>query len=392
MKKLNNNDKDILRLSGFFALIIAVCIGAAVFLGAKNTELQNGAMKGQAEELMNLVSDAAKEFSAADEIASAVDNIAAKHYDGSHYWFVVSDNELVFEKNDETTALMNSYGDDLDAIAAYYVRAGASYESVSAYLSKLRSGNSFSVMLVKDKAYGRELICVDFAEVNGVRYSVGYAVRESYLLSSSGISKQILYYRILTAVLCGALVLIGGGFAVASFIRDRKIRHLNSELTAKNKLVEEQTTQIYNVTENSDSISGGVEGLYNDTFIHSFLHKLSDKNVQNVGVAAVKICDGLRVFLADGASGAKELMNKAAEAILSRTEKNDICARIRGDMILIVRLDTNEPSMMLLAGKIDTVLSAEGISFGVGAAMSDGDIYSAAAKAVEKADSKGQVS
>ena len=74
MKKLNNNDKDILRLSGFFALIIAVCIGAAVFLGAKNTELQNGAMKGQAEELMNLVSDAAKEFSAADEIASAVEN------------------------------------------------------------------------------------------------------------------------------------------------------------------------------------------------------------------------------------------------------------------------------------------------------------------------------
>ena len=98
------------------------------------------------------------------------------------------------------------------------------------------------------------------------------------------------------------------------------------------------------------------------------------------------------MFLADGASGAKELMNKAAEAILSRTEKNDICARIRGDIILIVRLDTNEPSMMLLAGKIDTVLSAEGIPFGVGAAMSDGDIYSAAAKAVEKADSKGQVS
>lgn len=73
--------------------------------------------------------------------------------------------------------------------------------------------------------------------MNGVRYSVGYAVRESYLLSSSGISKQILYYRILTAVLCGALVLIGGGFAVASFIRDRRIRHLNSELTAKTSLL-----------------------------------------------------------------------------------------------------------------------------------------------------------
>lgn len=375
MKKLRESDKYTLQMVLTFALIAALCVGAFVFLGMQTSQLHSGLNESMANEQLSAARSVALLVSQAENEAEAEKLIAGMYNDGSHYWFLISQTNVVFERNlsHEDTIGKTKLND----LIRKYRRSGASESAVNEYIEKIFGGVDFSVLLTKDKAYGRELISVSFCEIDGQKYAVGCSVKESFLLSASKLNKSILCLRVLTAVLCGLFVIISGTAVIKNFRLRGSVRNAGEELKEKNILIQEQSNRLLEVENNSAKINE----LYDGRIVHLMLEKIMLRGIKSTGIIVVKLADYALGIIA----GENDNMDILRGAVKACSAENDVCASLGSDALILIRVNADIDGLRNTIEKLRALTDERAVHCGIGVSIAENDVYSAAAEAINMA-------
>jgi len=348
MKKKNKSDNIFHVFSNVF---LALLFSATVFffLNEQTESLKTGYLNGVSKNskyLLENVSSQLSSFSSEDE---AIDYLSNSPTSATHYLFLLSDNSLVFEKDNSTTDKIG--GLSFDELKSYY--NSNSGDGVDELLDLIQKGETFSAVVTKDTSFGRELVTTDFVEIAGDEYCVGVGIQESYLLSVGKITERIFFLRIMLAIVCGVLISMVAYFSFLVRIKSHQINALKSEIDNKNMLVQEQSEVLFREPiSDSEGIIDEVTGLYNRQFFETLIEKLAKKNAENVGIIFVEINNIREITNLKGFDFIDKLYKNTADSLKSFATDRDVCCRISREVFAVVSVSVTNDDLIDTAREV----------------------------------------
>lgn len=384
MRSGTKADRSLSVLLLIIGATIVLCVSAWLFFLAQESAVQSGYMNGIAksnERAAGTMADFLEKNATSAEDAAEI--LSGFPSDGITYWSLYSADIILFEKNAQTTELLD--GMTLDDVSDHYVRQGG---KGSAELFRLmRENTTFSIIMEKDKSTGNELISGEYATINGEEFCVTLSILQSYLLSSGRIGETILFLRILFA---GILLVLAASVCyllINNRRKDLQISVMSQELKTKNILIQEQGDRLF-VDEGDDSTTDTRTGLYTKSFFDVIIEQLSERQDVHTGFLAIRLDNVSKLYGKAGYQKVTALIQDAAEIILQNTTEQDIAARVGKAEFAIALFHTNADSVHRLSRKLSVALADLDIdaTFSCGEAFADpGEIPAHAYEEARKA-------
>ena len=350
MIRFSKKDGNLARVFITVSLSAIFCVLVFISIRGQTEKLSEGYISGIAKEneyVVRLVADTIEATAAnADQAAEIA---SAQPADGARYWFLLSSDSVIFERDAETTAALA--GKSFDKAEDYYVRSGGS--GVGTLFDLFRNGKDFSAVVTKSSAVGSEIISARFLEIGGERFCLGMSVSKSYMFSSSGIGRHVQYLDTLVLALCAAALALIAWFSISVRKKAAKVQILQNDLRGKNILVQEQGEKMFESAPEDDSKSDDtLSGLYNRKFFDAFVGKLSQKGISNVGIIYIRISNLAALGYEKGFAFTNRIVSDAARIVASYTTSADICARISKNEFAIVQCGATASQTMQSAGEL----------------------------------------
>lgn len=374
MKKLIVSEKELLKVFAAVSAAVLFCVLIWFFLSGQTDILTKGFINGAAKDNEYIVESMASEITASvTNESQAVKIIQSAPSSGFRYWFLLSSDSLVYEKDLTTTAAMGNLS--YSGLEAYYIRNGGI--GVDTLFELIKGGQDFSVVMTKRSTMGAELVSAKFIQIGSARYCLGTSVSESYILSAAGIGERIYNLKIMTLLLCLVILALTSFFALSSRKKSLQIKSLKNELTTKNVLVQQQSERIiFPDSENPEKSDDALTGLYNRKFFDSLISKLSARNVENVGFIYIRISNLLALSDEKGPDAINQLIKDTANVLIKHTDVKDVCARISKKEFVIVKFNTTKDETALAVHSLFMDLNALGSEarFAAGSSFKESNI------------------
>lgn len=369
MKKFSKNDKDLAKVFIAVTAAVLLCLAAWLFFEKQAALLRESYMDaaaGDNEYTATVMADhIASSASDADEAAAILSSASEK---GTRYWFLLSPESLVFERDSETTAA--TAGKSYSELEDYYIRRGGT--GVKELFALIQTGRPFSAVVLKESSRGSELISTAFADIGGEQYCVGLGVSQSYIYSAGKIGERIQFLRIMTMLLCAAVTALTAVFCITAQRKSQRVRILRSDLADKNVLVQEQSERLIEAdSDTPGKCEDTLTGLYNRKFYDAVLTKLSERQTEDIGIIYIRISNMAPLYYEKGFSFTNKLITDTAGLFRSNASDQDICARISKNEFAMIKLNTTNAvtlqAVKKLAGELREQYPdadyAEGFSF-----------------------------
>jgi diguanylate cyclase (GGDEF)-like protein len=375
----NKVDKELVKVLLTVVMAVSFCVFIWIFLNDQAARLGKGYMDGVTKDNEYIVEAVSSYISSsATDQTQAVDLLASAPSTGTRYWFMLSSEALIFEKNADITA--DLAGMTYRELSDAYIRNGGS--GGSEFYAMIEKGQEFTAVVTKDRKDGRELISVTFIEVSGQKYCIGTSILQNYMYSTGKIGERIFMLRVMTLVMCCILVALASYYSYANRKKAIQIRVLKHDLTEKNMLVQEQGERMFETDADvTDQSADQLTGLYNRKFFDAVIAKMTTRNVENVGFIFIRIDNLHTLHYENGFASTNRLLVDTAKHIGSSTTDKDICARVSKNEFAILAFDTSykmiSHSASKLLGELKELYPSAEFSEGYSFAWKDTDIASA---------------
>lgn len=372
MKFLKKKDSELMKVFASVALTILFCVLALLFLEYQIHRVKIDIMNGFAREneyIVKMVSDEIRTEAQSEEDAIVI--VKAAPATGTRYWMLFSDEGPLFERNTDTTSMIS--GMSYEELENYYLRQGGS--GVTPFIEMIQEGEFFSAVVIKDVQIGNEIISADYVDVDGVRYCVSTGILQNYLFSSVGIGERAMMLRILVIACCALLVMVVAVLSSSTRSKATKIRELRDELIEKNLFIQRELGKGDERSDDVQALPDPITGLYTLRFYETFMMKLTQRQVTPVGMVIVRITDYYNLAAEKGPDYANETVRKTAAILLNRAGETDICALLRENELVMVKLKTTEKLTIQSAKELFRELAESGIEakFAAGFAYREGN-------------------
>ena len=355
---LKKKDGELMKLFASVVLTILFCVLVLLFLEYQihrmKTDLVNGFAR-QNEYVLKMVSDEIRTEADSEEDVIAI--IKDAPTTGTRYWMLFSEDGPLFERNADTTARIS--GMSFEELENYYLRQGGS--GVVRFIELIRMGELFSAVVIKDVQIGNEIISTDYVDIGGRRYGVATGVLQSFLYSSVDIGERAAMLRILVIACCALLVTVVGVLSSSARNKSTKIRELRDELIDKNLFIQRELGKGDERLDDAQALPDPVTGLYTLRFYETFMMKLTQRRVSPVGMIMIRITDFYNLAAEKGLDVANEAVRKTAAILLDQAGDADLCARLRVNELVMLKLKTTEKLTIQSAKELFRELAESGI-------------------------------
>lgn len=350
MKNISKPERELTKVFAAVVMSILLCIFVWIFLDDQTAMLSEGYINGIAKDNEYIVDQMAADITArAKSEEEAVGIIEDAPASSVRYWFLLSPEALVFERNADTTAAIGylSYSELED----YYVRQGG--QNAAAFFELINAGKDFSAVVIKDSSFRSELISVRFLDIGGEKYCVGTSVSQSFMFSAAKLGERIITLKIITLAMCSALILVT---AFYSFLNRRKtitISILQNDLINKNILVQEHGERLAAIeSDGFDKNDDTPTGLYNRKFFNTVITKLSARKTENVGIIYIRISNLMALNYEKGFAFTSQIIMDTAEKVKSHATEKDICSHISKNEFVMLKFNTTDDETLQTAQKL----------------------------------------
>lgn len=357
MKKLHLPDKNILKGLIIVFITLLFCIGSWILLNIQISTLKqnyiNSISNGNGFALNTLI----ESINSSNENASdAVELVKNAPTTGSRHWFILFENSILFERNDEYTKKISNM--NFDDLQKFYARNGGT--GIDTLFSLINKQENFSVVVLKDRTYGREIVNYQFVEINNETYCIGTGVIENYMFSLGKIGESIFYLRILDATFCLLILLLVSYHLYLNRNKNLQIAKLNNKIINNNILIQNNNNDLL-ASENTEpnATEDEVTGLYNRQFFNAIIKKLSERKLENIGVIVIKILDFKKIKSDKGQDFINNIINSVSLSLRKYADENDICSRIEKDEFSLIKISTTQKISDETASLIIKKLSSE---------------------------------
>ena len=338
MKKFGKPEIELTKVFAAVTTAILLCICIWLFLNSQTAMLSEGYIDGVAknnEYIVDLMAaDIAVHASSENEAVGIIKNAPSSSV---RYWFLLSSEELVFERSADTTAAIGRL--NYSELEEYYVRQGG--QNIAGYFNLIKSGEDFSAVVIKDSAYRSELISARFLVIGGEKYCVGTGVSQSFMLSSAKLGERIITLKIIALVLCAAVILLTASCAFANRKKTLKISVLQNDLASKNILVQGHGERLAAIESDGFEKSDDTPtGLYNKIFFDAVIKKLSARKTENVGIIYIRLTNLMTLNYEKGFAYTSQLIMDIADKVKSYATEKDICAHVSKNEYVMLKLNT----------------------------------------------------
>jgi len=338
MKRISKPEKELTKVFAAVTIAILLCICVWMFLNNQTAKLSEGYINGIAKDNEYIVDTMAADITARaaneDEAVGIIENAPSSSV---RYWFLLSSEALVFERSADTTAaigLLNYSG-----LEDYYVRKGG--RNVAGFFELIRAGEDFSAVVVKDSSFRSELISVRFFTIGGEKYCVGTSVSQSFMFSAAKLGERIITLKIITLVMCAALILVTAAYSFANRKKALTISILQNDLTNKNILVQGHGEKLAAIESDSFEKSDDTPtGLYNRKFFEAVIIKLSARKTENVGIIYIRLSNLMALNYEKGFAFTDQIIIDTAGKFKSYATEKDICAHISKNEFVMLKFNT----------------------------------------------------
>lgn len=327
-----------LGLIGIFVLIVAICTICLLFSEYTVAQMRQNITETMLTEQMRYTKETVDNLSFSDNAEQAVEFIKGLKSDGSHSWFAIVDNRVVFSKSTQYTDELTAEYTDTDNIIDYYIRNGGDATQLNNYKDKLNAREDFSDVIFKEASYGNEMISVCFTDINGEECAFGYSVRLNYLLSDSKFNLSIVCLRVTVLLICILFVICCGTVAVRKYFIKKTNLKLEKDLIIKNKFIHNNNDRIDNNSVNpSITTIDKVTGLYTKQFTSHLMQKLTIDEIDTVGIVYIDIC---------GTDFDEKDVKNIAEILKDNTIDRQVCTAISGSRFSVLFLNESKNYVM----------------------------------------------
>ncbi|MBN1776007.1 MAG: hypothetical protein JW817_06050 [Clostridiales bacterium] len=358
MKFLKKKDGELMKVFASVALTVLFCVLAILFLEYQIYRFKTDIMNGFAREneyILKMVSEEIRDEALSED--EAVEIVKSAPATGTRYWMLFSEDGPLFERNTDTTSMIS--GMSFVELENYYMRQGGS--GVVPFIELIRNGEFFSAVVIKDVLIGNEIISADYVEIGGKRYCVAAGISQSFLFSSAGIGERATMLRILVIACCAILVTLVAVFSSSARNKAEKIREFREELVEKNLFIQRELGKGDERLDDAQALPDPITGLYTLRFYETFMMKLTKRQVSPIGMIVVRIVDYHDLAAEKGLNFSKEAVRKAATILLDQAGDADLCALLRTNELVMVKLKTTEKLTIQSAKEIFRELAESGI-------------------------------
>lgn len=353
MKLLKKEDRTLLTVLITVVVTVVLCLLLWFFLENQIGLLKEGYINGIAknnEYIVNQVKSRIENEAVSEQ--DVVDIVKAAKNTGTRYWMLFSSDRVIFERDGDVTALVS--GMDFEELERYYTRMGS--DGAGPLVDLIQAGEFFSADVVKDVTAGNELITAAFVTVDGRTYCVATSILESYLFSSAKIGERIILLRILFAAMSALLIVFSAYLASKRRSEILKLQKLQDDLKEKNLLVlDHYGDGFQGDKEYSDrqvNSKDPLTGFYNNEFFETVLQKLSLRDISQIGAIVVRISNFYEIGKSRNAEYINQVMIGTTAIIKSHAGAKDICARVRAQEFVLIKLETTDKLTLQTARNI----------------------------------------
>ena len=350
MKGITKPEKELTKVFAAVAVSIFLCIFVWMFLNNQTAMLSEGYMNGIAKDNEYIADQMASDITAhAKSEDDAVGIIKDAPQSSVRYWFLLSSEALVFERSADTTAAVGRL--NYSELEEYYVRQGG--QNIAGFFELINAGEDFSAVVIKDSSFRNELISVRFLDIGGEKYCVGTGVSQSFMLSSAKLGERIITLRILTLVMCAALILVTVFYSFANRGKALTISVLENDLSNKNILVQGHGERLAAIESgNFDKSDDTSTGLYNRKFFEAVIAKLSARKTENVGIIYIRLSNLMTLNYEKGFAFTSQIILDTAGMFKSYATEKDICAHINKNEFVMLKFNTTGDETLQTARKL----------------------------------------
>lgn len=349
VKLMNKNKKSkasLLRHVFITLTAIIMLIAVIIFIDYQTDEVRIAYVNSVAKDnefLLDTVTEKMSDFSTEDK---AVDYLKSLPSTGTRYYFMLSPEKMVFERNTDSTLKIKDMS--FDELVDYYTNNGG--DGVSKFFSLIKNGNPFSATLIKDKTYGSELISINFVKINNTQYCIGASVSQPYIISTSKLGEIIFLIKIVTSIICIILIAV---VIYVLFLRQEKskeISNLENQLHERNTILQKQGEIItHDDIEDAESLYDSMTNLYNKHFFETVIKKLALKNATNIGLISIKILNLKELISLNEFSSLSEMYSDISSVLKKNSSENDVIARISSDIFTILKVNVSKEKLDVIS-------------------------------------------
>lgn len=349
VKLMNKNKKSkasLLRHVFITLTAIIMLIAVIIFIDYQTDEVRIAYVNSVAKDnefLLDTVTEKMSDFSTEDK---AVDYLKSLPSTGTRYYFMLSPEKMVFERNTDSTLKIKDMS--FDELVDYYTNNGG--DGVSKFFSLIKNGNPFSATLIKDKTYGSELISINFVKINNTQYCIGASVSQAYIISTSKLGEIIFLIKIVTSIICIILIAV---VIYVLFLRQEKskeISNLENQLHERNTILQKQGEIItHDDIEDAESLYDSMTNLYNKHFFETVIKKLALKNATNIGLISIKILNLKELISLNEFSSLSEMYSDISSVLKKNSSENDVIARISSDIFTILKVNVSKEKLDVIS-------------------------------------------
>lgn len=350
MEAASRNSKSLIASIGTVFITFLLALTAWLYFLAQEDAQLSGYMQGVAVRNVALAEQMANDLTSHASDAVSVEQILSQaHSDGVSYWSLYANDSVVYEKNDTRTDELS--GMSMNELTDEYIRTGGT--GIQELIRQIRSGESFSVLMVKDVAIGNELISGAFVEINGEPYCVTISIMQSYLLSTTGYASAQIQLRILVAVSLLLLVAAVSYLSILNYRKSIELLRLKREMKDKNILIQEQGDRLFADSDvRSDEVSDIRTGLYSEDFFRACMERLPARNVSEVGFLSIRLDQMALLYGQFGYQTVTTLIQNAAEVLTKNLSSKEIAARIGKAEFAVIVIGASSEELSRLERRI----------------------------------------
>ncbi len=358
MKFLKKKDGELIKVLASVTLTVLFCVLALLFLEYQIRRVQIDIINGFAREneyIVKMISDEIRAEAKGEEDVIAI--VQAAPSTGTRYWMLFSEDGPLFERDTDTTSMIS--GMSFKELENYYLRQGGS--GVTPFIELIQKGEFFSAVVIKDVQIGNEIISADTVDIGGRRYCVSTGILQNFLFSSVGIGERAMMLRILIIACSALLVTLVAVLSSSVRSKSTKIRELREEMIEKNLFIQRELGNGDERSGDAQALPDPITGLYTLRFYEIIMMKLTERQVSPVGMIIVRITDYHNMATEKGLDYANEALRKTAAILLSQAGEADICARLRANELVTVKLKATEKLTIQSAKELFRELAESGI-------------------------------
>lgn len=322
-------------------MMVSVCtFGAGYFLdnSLQNTILNNYTTQQTdiVEREIRHIKEAYEKNKKIDLDATIVSYLQEESNSVNNYWYVYTQDQVLFERDAMQTALLEDKG--LDALLQEYHDKGG----LDVYLiESLFKGDKSNVVASKASNGDLELLSAQRFELNGKEYVVGNAVNQAMLLKTNSypIMRIAVFASLAVLDLLIWILLI---CLIRMMLRNRQskqeeeVQHYKTEITRMEQELVERRKQVKN-----DQILDPLRLFYNREYFYTLLLNMTRQNLKALGLIVLET-SALHDFIqVHGLDGEQLIFQDLKTVIASNIKVEHVVSRVQSNRIVIVVLNDN---------------------------------------------------